>query len=350
MIKKIAINSILTIFGLVAALFAVELFLLAFPFPKDAIKPSYCLEYDRKTVSLYTYSVSHYAYPPRTDLPNCSSDFLVVNTSDLDGYLGNSNSATKKQTLVLGDSFAYGFGVKKEQAFASHIGAYNAGLWGNSFPNHPRVLERLLNRGKNFDVVIWVIYPPHLITVSDGGWLTQLNVSKDEHPWLYWIVENYNKSRISKVVLATLGWGVNSSDYYTPEWSLYDVLDSYAETGYMKFKKAANEIKQISAAHKIKVIPLIVPSKSQVALQLNGVKPLFKLRHKLEADFPNRRLSEILRQAGFQNDDQIILFDELIADGDKYTWYKYYWTNDAHFNEDGNRFVAKIILQKSNLD
>lgn len=346
MLKKIAINSLLTLFGVVVALCLAELFLSIFPFPRDATKPSYCGEYDSKTVARYTYSMSNYAYPPNVDLPICSSDFLVVNTSDADGYLGNPNSFVESRTLVFGDSFAYGFGVKKEESFASLIGAYNAGLWGNSFPNHARVLERLLQRGKNFDVAVWVIYPSHLITVSDGGWLTRTNVTKDEHSWLYWLAKKYNETRLSTALLATLGWGVNNTDYYTPEWSLYDEQDGYAESGYRKFEKAAKEIKEISVAHKIKVIPLIIPSKRQIALKLDGVRPLFKLQSKLDADLPDKRLTEILEHSGFPKDDQIVIFDKIMQGSDKQDWRKYYWVNDAHLTVGGNKFVAQVVRER----
>lgn len=350
MLRNAVINSLVTLLSLSVAFMLAEVMLEIFPFPKDMTKPAYCHEYETKTVQLYTYSLTNYAYPPNMDLPLCGTDFFVVNKSDVDGYLGVSDIASNaKHVLVFGDSFAYGFGVKKNEAFASILGAYNAGLWGNSFPNHFQVLKRVLEKRKKFDLAVWVIYPPHLITVSDGGWQTKKQLNKNEHPWFYWLAEKYNGTRISKVILAGFGWGLNRADYYSPEWSLYDTKDNYADSGYRVFEDAAQGIQKLASSHGVRIVPLIIPSKPQIALKLDGVRPFFIKPpwRTLDADLATRRITEILLNSGFSQRDLVIGLDELLVHGGN-NWRNYYWENDAHLNQRGHSFIAEVLRKRIN--
>lgn len=351
LLKNVTLNALLLGASLFISLVSIEIYLRYFPFPSDTQKPEICRNFDPISLARYSYSQGNYSYPSNTDLPLCTGDFFVTNRSDEDGYLGASAASNKHSVLVFGDSFAFGFGVKKEEAFASLIGAYNAGLWGNTFLNHAHVLNRLIRKGRNYRTAFWVIYPSHVITASKGGWNSRIQINKGEHPFLFEVIEKYNDTALSKAILAGLGTGINTVDYYSPEWSLYDEADSYADSGYEVLETAAREISRAARENNIKVVPIIIPSKRQLALKSDGVRPLYIMPwHKLDADLPTRRIEEILGKNGFSMDDHIVILDEILNGGNRVAnWKQLYFLNDAHFNSTGNKYLASVLCSKRNL-
>lgn len=350
LMTNFVINTSMLLASLAISLFFVEKYLQLFPFPSDTQKPEICKSVDPINLERYKFSLSNYSYPANTDLPICTGDFFVTNKSDSDGYLGASIARNKHSVLVFGDSFAFGFGVKKEEAFASLIGAYNAGLWGNTFQNHAKVLNRLLQNGHTYETAFWVIYPSHLITASTGSWNSRIQIDKDKHSVLFEIIKKYNETALSKALLAGLGLGMNTVDYYTSEWSLYDETDTYTDSGYEVLKTAAKEINRVARENNIKIIPIIISSKRQLALKADGVRPLFiPPWHKLDADLPTKKINKILQQNGFSTDDSVVMLDEILSGNKRVeNWKQLYFINDAHFNQMGNRYLASVLCSKKN--
>jgi hypothetical protein len=130
-------NLALLAFGTLFALVSAEMILGVFPYPPDSQLPAHCGEVARSRAKAYEYSTIHSAYPPRGAIPVCGKEFNVIGTTDDEGYLGYTGDQRNQSNLVVfGDSFAYGYGVEQNKTFASLIGAYNAGLWGLSYPHH----------------------------------------------------------------------------------------------------------------------------------------------------------------------------------------------------------------------
>ena len=351
LMKSFVINTSMVIASLMLSLILIEIYLHYFPFPRDTKKPEICTSVDPINLARYKYSIANYSYPANINLPICGEEFFITNKSDEDGYLGASVAKNKHSVLVFGDSFAFGFGVNKEDSFASLIGAYNAGLWGNTFANHAQVLNKLLKNGRTYEMAVWVIYPPHLITASLGSWNSRTQIKKEEHPLFFKIIEQYNNTALSKALLAGLGIGVNAIDYYTREWSLYEKNDRYLDSGYVVFDAAARQINHLALTHHIKIIPLIMPSKRQLALKSDGMRPPFiPSWHKLDADLPTEKILKILQANGFSIEGSVVLIDEILTGSNHVdNWGKLYFLNDAHLNQIGNVYVAKVLCSKDNL-
>lgn len=351
LMRNFVANVLMVVVSVFVSLLLIETYLHFYPFPTDQGKPDSCKSIDPRSLELYKYSLINYSYPRNADLPLCGKDYFVTNKSDDDGYLGTSTAKTKHSILVFGDSFAYGFGVKKEEAFASLIGSYNAGLWGNTFQNHAQVLNRLLQKKRNYETAFWVIYPSHIITASTGSWNSRIQIDKDKHPIFFEAIKKYNETALSKAILAGLGIGMNTVDYYTSEWSLYDETDAYTDSGYEVLEKAAREINRAARENNIKIIPIIIPSKRQLALKADGVRPLFiPPWRKLDADLPTRKIDKILQRNGFSIDNHVVILDEMLTGSNRMeNWRQLYFINDAHFNRAGNSYVANVLCGKRNL-
>jgi hypothetical protein len=144
--------------------------------------------------------------------------------------------------------------------------------------------------------------------------------------------------------LKTTGWGYNRSDYYSLEWNLYDASDDSIAPGYACFEKSVVEVLRIAKEEHIQIIPLFVPSKTQVALELRGARPFLYHRSPLKADLATSRMAEILERHGVPKDEQINLM-ELIRQVPA-GWEGYYFKTDAHFNETGHAAVASFLAKR----
>lgn len=344
-LKNALIQVSLLLISTLVALTILELALRALNIPPKPTIPESCQPYVQAGKEAHDYSNIHGQYVPNSTHTLCTSEFQVAYHMDSNGYLGFAKPNTDEHPLlVIGDSFAFGFGVEPAQSFAGQLEAYNAGLWGNSFPMHAQAFEQIVDVVKPRRV-IWVIYPPHLISVSTRRWNTRATFDEDAHPFLAQIVDFYNQTNLSGVILASTGWGVNAPDYYTLEWSLYDDQDSTLDMGYWAFEKAVKKITRIARERNVEVIPLFIPSKSRLQLEVDGLRPpLLHIGRNLQGDLPTRRMGEILSKYGIPPENQFDAFD-IFRDG-SVDWHRSYFTIDAHLNEQGHRYVADYLKQK----
>jgi hypothetical protein len=244
----------------------------------------------------------------------------------------------ERPVLVFGDSFAYGWGVEQNKTFAHVLGAYNAGLWGQSFPVHARAFERIVPN-LTPHLALWVLYPPHLITVTPDGWKGK-KIDPGLHPVLYRVVEVFNKTSLSDLILKAVGWGYNKHGYYTLEWALYDEQDSYEEIGYAAFEEAVKKVMNQAKISGVRVIPVFMPSKTQLSLKLERDTPiLITLGRTLDPDIPMKRMAEILKRNGIPHEEQI----DLEVAFSKVSWRKFYFDLDVHLNAAGHEFAATYI-------
>src|SRR6185369_1065369 len=85
---------------------------------------------------------------------------------------------------------------------------------------------------------MWILYPPHLISSTPRLWNTRRYFDQGQHPVFSFLIDVYNKTRLSTLILKTTGWGYNRSDYYSLEWSLYDSSDGLAVAGFTAFEES----------------------------------------------------------------------------------------------------------------
>ena len=344
-LKNILPQLLLLVISTVLSLAALEVALRVFNIPPKPVIPENCQQFTQEATDAHDYADVHAAYPPNSTHTLCTSEFQVTYNFDANGYLGYAKSDVKPQSLlVLGDSFAFGFGVEPAQSFAGRLGAYDAGLWGISFPTHAEAFKQIVDVVKPRQV-IWTIYPWHLISLSDGGWRARVRFDENAHPFLSQVVDFYNQTNLSSVILTATGWGVNRFDFYTLEYALYDEQDTSMKMAYWEFEKAVKKITRLAKERNIQLIPVFIPSKSRLALDVDGRRPpLLHFGHILQGDLPTRRMSEILVRYGIPVEDQIDAF-ELFKDG-SVDWHESYFVIDGHLNVQGNKYLADFLKRK----
>ncbi len=287
---------------------------------------------------------SHYGrYKPGSEIPVFVEGRVILGRIDELGYLGTpGRQPVEGDLLVFGDSFAYGFGVPAERAFAALMDGYNAGFWGQSFPFHAGVFNRVVPVIRPTRA-LWIIYPPHVITCGHG-WVTRRNVDPATHPVLAFLLACYNETRLSTLVLKATGWGANRSDYYTLEWSLYDPKDTLPDSGYARFESAATEIVQSARRQHVQLIPVLVPSKNRIGLELEHLRPPPYVGGPLVPGLAEERMASILERHGVPRSQQVNLMD--LMRGAPQAWRGYYFKGDAHFSEAGNAAVAAYLKDR----
>ncbi|MGD0090731.1 MAG: hypothetical protein ABSE73_12495 [Planctomycetota bacterium] len=312
--------------------------------PQDSVPPElkvHLAEFGRA----HNFSLGFACYPPNITVPVCTSEFQTFNQTDNLGYVGvGKPKAEARPLLVFGDSFAYGYGVNAAEAIAAQLDAYNAGLWGTSFPLHARALERVAGVFKP-KRALWILYPPHLITVCKNKWRARGVVDPVDHPCLAWGIGLYNRTRLSLAIMSATGWGFNRDDYFTLEWSLYDPADTLVDSGFDAFEQAAADVAKVARRANIQIIPVFIPSKAQLALALDGKRPV--LLHRSAALDPSlavRRMQEILARQGIGPECHIDVL-ELFRSG-SLPWREAYFPIDAHLNAKGSRAVAQFLAEK----
>lgn len=105
-----------------------------------------------------------------------------------------------------------------------------------------------------------------------------------------------------------------------------------------------SEVVTLAKQQNVQVIALIVPSKNQVGLALNSVRPRFYPRNPLDANLAAGRMAQILTSHGIYPECQIDLMDMLRQH--PLDWKGYYLKTDAHLNEAGNIAVAQFVSER----
>jgi hypothetical protein len=293
LLKKWALSLLLSAAAVVFALISCELLLqLSGSFPDQRSPRSAMLESAQLAAHSFANTNGH--YEPGSIASIYAEGRTVSGEIDNVGYLGNRDPEAKPtEILVFGDSFAYGFGVAERDAFAAKLGGYNGGLWGEAFPMHLKVFRRIVPvLGPK--LAIWAVYPPHVISCTGAGWYTRRNISKKAHPFLFALVQYYNRLTLSSLVLKVTGWGLNRPDYYSLEWDLYDPKFSGYDEGYRQFEQAVKGITSVASNAGIQLFVLFVPSKNRIALELEGDRPRLYPAAQLDPNVPIVRMARIL--------------------------------------------------------
>jgi hypothetical protein len=345
-LKELIGNLSVLFFSTLISLIVLELGLRALHIPPTLDIPEQCDAYLQVAYDARDYGDKYGIYPANSSHTLCTSEFTVTYNIDSLGYLGYAGGSDKnpRSLLVFGDSFAFGFGVHPSESFAGILGGYNAGLWGNSFPLHALAFKQTIDVIKPREA-IWVIYPPHLVSVSKRRWNTLAYFEQEDHPYLSPIVEFYNQTNLSSLILSSTGWGVNRSDIYTREWALYDDEDTSLEKGYQAFEKSVKEITKLAKERNIKLIPLFIPQKTRLSLELDGSRPpLLHFGKVLQGDLPVQRMSAILVKYGVPLENQIDGI-EMFKNSD-IDWHTQFYALDVHMNADGNKHMAEFLIKK----
>jgi hypothetical protein len=329
--------------GVVLALTLVETVLRVADLPAQVQAPARCAATGAGYVAAYDHANLHQYYPPNSEFRICTTDFDVPYRIDELGYLGLAGGPPSgRDLLVFGDSFAFGFGVPPADAFAHRLGAYNAGLFGASYPSHAKAFARLapLLQPKR---AIWTIYPPHLISVTPLLWQTRTRFDEQADPWAFWFVGVWNQLRLSKVLLMNTGIGANTSDGYTLEWGLYDPADSRLglDLAYEEFRKAAAAVISTANASGIDLRVVYVPSKKMLDLEIDHNRPrLVRPGATLDPGLAIRRLRAILEAEGLPAGKQVSAVSGFAASRN---WRQLYFPIDAHWNAEGHAAVAEML-------
>lgn len=321
------------------------------------------------------FSLANAFYKPNEAVIHCNNEYNYTYHIDQVGLRSHLKYREIPKILAIGDSFTFGFGVEDEQAFPALLGAYNAGMWGNPFDVQYQSFLRNVDLLKP-DVVIWGIYPPHIITMFDGSWNKNCpgDMSYPIHnPALLYLLkllplQTINKSALVKILFKPFDiWSVSldkgnfvvrKNCYETKEILLFD--ENIGSTSYTsnkkvnlayknqllkvtrKMSKYFNEAKRIADKKGIKIIFLNIPSR--LYLNLNSNKKDLKYSYSGASIVPARP-RDIVKNAvikgGFKPSDFLDLGEFLLAEQDN--WKEYYFTIDAHWNAHGHQFVAQII-------
>lgn len=149
----------------------------------------------------HNYASEHGFYLPHSTVPIYAEGSVTFGRIDDFGYLGRGESSAKpNDLLVFGDSFAYGYGVASDKSFAAILHGYNAGVWGEAFPMHATVFRRILPL-LNPKRAIWVLYPPHIISCTAGGWTTRKIISPENTPFVLGCLLNSTGQKFQRLSL-----------------------------------------------------------------------------------------------------------------------------------------------------
>jgi hypothetical protein len=339
-VKKVFLATTTVVVSFLLALLVAEGVLRLLNLPDEHKQSSKCKPYNDGMIQAHSTSAGG-AYPPSFSYTFCASEYQVLYTADSLGYLGIPHKEPGHSSLlVFGDSFAYGLGVEQAKNFAHLLNGYNAGLWGMSYDTHALAFRHVIDEVSPTQA-IWVLYPAHLITISDGSWMSRRVVDKERHPWLFRAVERFNSTKLSALLITTTGIGWNRSNYETLEYSLYDAKDQSLESAYRRYEEAVVKVTALARSRGIQLIPVFVPSKTEWELAEGHRPPLVHFGHHLDSDLAVNRMSRILEDHGIPAAQQIRL-RPLIARAVP-RWENLYFKSDVHWNANGHAVVARII-------
>ncbi len=315
----------------------------------------------------YECSYKLYHYIPNSIIPHSTSEYDVVYTIDKYGYRNQEDyDYYDHNIVVIGDSFAFGFGVGDNEVFSRKIQSYNAGLWGLSFNYHLEVLKNILTF-QTPKKVIWTIYPSHIISMTESQWKEICPGDKEielNNIFLYFLNKTLpfitnlytfkflkNRLKIKEIYIRNNKIVIRKDCYFFKEIILYDKKiknNQYTSNNdvnkkicqemieaYRKFDDIVNTLMDISNEKGIQIIPLIVPSK----LQLRMIKDWTNMSN-IDPYLPNKKIKEILIKNGVNKSQIIDLLNVFIKRDDI---HKIYYKNDAHWTSYGHAVVAEIL-------
>lgn len=366
--NKLTIFKIIVIvFSITVTLGAVELVAKTYLRTADNVLKTTCKNYDStKLVNSISFSQIYYHYPPLEQVHHCALDFdYTYQINDNGLRVSKDASSSARKILAVGDSFTFGFGVKDEEAFPALIKAQNSGMWGNPFNYQIESFKRNVELFKP-DVVVWGIYPPHVITMMPKEWSDRCPGDTNYRGTGLSIINTLaNKTSIGKYIMKQLHIKKVTAEanklivlkdcYQTKEVLLYDtnllnnrytsnpkVNKTFAtdrDAVYKLIKKYFIEAKQIADSHGTKVFFVIIPSKLNLKLK-DGSYSVNYPNSLIDPDLPTQIISAQITESGFDQSSIINLGEYFSQYPD---WSKYYFKTDAHWNKLGHQKVADIV-------
>ena len=246
----------------------------------------------------------------------------------------------QKPIITIGDSFTFGYGVNPKESVSAHIGAYNAGLWGRPFNSHNyayQFIEPIIEH----ETVVWMIYPPHLISLTGRGWNSFYQIN--EQHYLNFVVQYWNKTEISQLFLRVTGFGINTHGYFDREFELYEQEHQPDVTLALKqFETHLESIVRHTEKASRKLFICLIPSKLSLMLR-TGHKPWIPLRHTLKELDPENLDQKIISLIRNQPGDKVKVINMASSFLTHPDYKTLFFNEDAHWNADGHQFVAKIL-------
>lgn len=362
----------MVLFSVVLCIFVINLSLSNYLKKQDKQFTDICKDYNKDAfVNSFSFALSNGYYPSKASIDHCNKEFrYTYHTNDLglrNSFTGDTN------ILAIGDSFTFGFGVEDAKTYPALLQAHNAGVWGASFDTQLVLFKRSVELLKP-NVVIWGLYPPHIITMMPGGWSkncpgdTKINIAFPKFTKI--LVSLWNKSSIGKYFMNRKYINevkvednvllINKDCYKTKEVLLYDTnmegsnytnnsltneefLNDRKEV-YTSLREIFKEVGEIAKEKEIKIYFLLIPSKMQLMLEDKSYSGIYNTSS-LASNLPFNNFSNILLSSGFSEDNIIDLSESFLDEENKDKWQEYFFIEDAHWNENGHKFVADIIRE-----
>lgn len=327
------------------------------------------------------FSLENAFYEPLSAIKHCQPEYNYTYHIDKNGFRNSSFYGVSPTILAIGDSFTFGFGVKDEETFPAIIGAYNAGMWGNPFDVQYKAFQRDVNLVLP-NIVVWGIYPPHIITMMPGEWSKNIPGNKilfttdsiflrDILASTYFqklgnssIVKLFFKSaNIKEILFDGTDVILKRDGYQTKEIILFDknistTQYSNSERDIVNLGKDRDAIllqmqeyfkgaKQIADKNKIKILFFIIPSRLNLRLH-DGTENIPNYKNaSIDPALPATLVTNSIVNAGFTKEDVLDLgtLPQFQSGG----WKKFYFNIDAHWVPAGHKLVAEALSEKLSL-
>ena len=365
-----------SIFGLFLAEFTAKLII------SNGSHPAFCWHVEQSPFATSRgYSLEHAHYQPLSSVAHCSEEFSYTYNINSMGFRKSALPIREPSILAIGDSFTFGFGVKDDETFPALIGAYNAGMWGNPFDIQFRAFQRNVFLVKP-KIVVWGIYPPHVITMMPGEWQTNIPGDKTiftpenkiseliirSIPWTsigesYLVKLAYKSLSIKSISFDSNKLVLRRDGYQTTAAILFD--KNLGKTEYTdsdsvneSFNKELNSVlqqmteyfsraKEISDMQGFRIIFVLIPSRLNLRLYDADVSITNYKNADFDPSLPSRLMSQTIIDAGFSESD---IFDlGVLPDFRQGRWAEYYFKIDAHWNDEGHKLVARFLQERLGL-
>jgi hypothetical protein len=320
-------------------------------------------------LSAQSHSRQHGYYPAQKNIRHCAQDFDYYFTTDSYGLRGFGTLNNPKPIIALGDSFTFGYGVPDNKTFAYLLGAYNAGIFAAPFSEQIKTFN-YIRKKLVADTIVWDIYPPHLITMTNSGWGTKCPGDTDISLSLFRNLADISgpdvildigkifayssifklitsRAHIKSLTLANGKLQIRKDCYFTKEDILYrayqggtrqpEGLDAEIhqelEVAYEKLRQLINLTIKNETINIQNVFFVLIPSKLQLAISDSK-------RPEVDSQLAFKRIIQILRDAHVP-EANIIDLTPVFAN--KQTRSTLFFESDAHWNELGHQKVAEYL-------
>ncbi len=266
-------------------------------------------------------------------------DWGTVTSNSL-GFRSAEIDQNKKQIIVLGDSFTWGFGVSDTETFpcfldemVSKLGyqVSNLGVSGYDLGQYYLFLKRHINKFNNLKQVVLVI------NVQNDLICTAANFDNGKKKPLF-IVRNNNLILTNKVINKHCLRNLFSRSYFLgmswPHNILGDLLSKAADDRVLSQK----ELQEVSVLLLQKVFELVLSHNAELLVILNPSEKDF-IEKSDSLDYFEYIFSK-LRVKGISYIDYIAILKK-----EDQKELRGFYLDDGHYTRKGNMFLAKTIYE-----